>query len=228
MEGRRDRSRLRVSALLRSLMMGAGAQTTWDPNEKSSDLALSDGFLTVTRTSVVASHPNVLSTSQRNSGKRYFELTRIGTSPVGSNMIAGLCNPSFDPLGGLFPGQPNSVGWLWQVRSIFIEGVEIASPSVPPETSTMASNGDVACFAVDFVNRKLWVRRDGDPDWNGAGIGSENPATNTGGYDISPAIPAGAYIIADIASLVSSGMTLNVGGSAFAGAIPSGFTAWDR
>jgi hypothetical protein len=87
-----------------------------------------------------------------------------------------------------------------------------------------AGLGGVECIAVDFTNSKIWFRKGATGNWNNDVIANQNPATGTGGYSLSglttPLFPR-AHSNTDNSTYV-----LNVAG-AFAGAVPSGFVAWD-
>jgi hypothetical protein len=80
--------------------------------------------------------------------------------------------------------------------------------------------------AVDRTNNKIWFKNlTAGSGWNNAVIGSQNPATNTGGIDIS-AITGSVYPMSDQNDL-NDARTVNLGASAYAGVIPAGFTNWD-
>ncbi len=75
--------------------------------------------------------------------------------------------------------------------------------------------------AVDLTNHKIWFTLNGTT-WNNAAIGSENPATNTGGL----AIPTTGHIFFAVEpNAVAESFTVNFGPT-FTYSIPSGFSAW--
>ena len=77
----------------------------------------------------------------------------------------------------------------------------------------------MCALAIDFAAGKCWKRN--AAGWNG------NPAAGTGGYDI-PALCASGAVFPLFSSYNGDGSeTANFGGSAFAYAIPGGFTAWN-
>ncbi|MEJ2435467.1 MAG: hypothetical protein P8Y53_20805, partial [Pseudolabrys sp.] len=78
----------------------------------------------------------------------------------------------------------------------------------------------VMCCAVDLDNRRIWFRKN-NGYWNYSS--TADPATNSGGFDISAIMGLGVW------PFVTSGVngaacTFNFGDSAFAQAVPSGFT----
>ncbi|WP_256808135.1 hypothetical protein [Bradyrhizobium sp. Bra64] len=89
-------------------------------------------------------------------------------------------------------------------------------------TVSPASNGETLGFAIDLDNQKFWVRKIGG-DW--LNLSFANPATNSNGISI----PSGTYVPFSTfgGSFGTAGQiqTANFGGSAFLGAVPSGFTA---
>lgn len=205
-----------IAAKLVAIWNQAG--TTWNPLDKAADIALSNGNLTARNGSAGGAHANVRSATARNSGKRYFEIVNAGA--VANQLNLGICSASF-ALTGAFavPGaQVASAGYWLSFGELDIGGVNVASPA------TNTANGGVSCFAIDFVNGNMWVRKQG-ADWNGDP--TADPATNTGGFNFASTLPGPAYIVADVPYNDGSGALINPGSSPFAGAIPAGFTAWD-
>jgi len=87
-----------------------------------------------------------------------------------------------------------------------------------------SANGS-CCIALDTIGKLIWFRNGAAGNWNGSG--TANPATGAGGYSFSGLTGGSAIIYAfagGTTSLVSS-TTANFGDSAFAGAVPAGFTA---
>lgn len=87
----------------------------------------------------------------------------------------------------------------------------------------------LVALAIDLTNNKIWARASGDStgDWNASG--TANPATNTGGFDITSVNSGTVYLAYSgfYTSSVADTVTLNAGASTFHGSIPSGFSAWD-
>jgi hypothetical protein len=85
------------------------------------------------------------------------------------------------------------------------------------------SVNDVIGYAVDLDNRRIWIRPNPGSNWNNSG--TANPATNVGGITI----PAGTMVpfctFGGASGTAGSSFKANFGASAFAGAVPAGFTA---
>lgn len=90
-----------------------------------------------------------------------------------------------------------------------------------------SSGGQVIGVAVDLVNNKLWYWSPANARWNGAAIGTQNPATNTGGLDIS--YITGAKFPGWTGYNATGGdvCNANFGASAFQNPPPSGFSSWN-
>jgi hypothetical protein len=81
------------------------------------------------------------------------------------------------------------------------------------------TSGTVICIAIDVPNKLMWWRLGAAGNWNN--VSGRNPATGVGGAgipNISTAFPSISFGGADT-------IIANFGGSAFTGAVPSGFTA---
>jgi hypothetical protein len=151
----------------------------------------------------------------KTSGKWYFEFHVTaypsgGTVGVGvcttASTIAGWSNNGTTGIGSLgFPG-----GQIW------------SNGGVPGSTGAISLNSWIG-IAIDLDNRRAWFRASPASNWNNNG--TANPATNTGGLTI----PAGAMVAIGTFTGVSMGSgtssTVNFGATAFAGVVPSGFTA---
>jgi hypothetical protein len=178
---------------------------TWNPSDKSANVTLSGGNLIATWGSGTA---GVRATSPITAAtKVYFENT-IGTS--NANQFIGIGNASM-PLNILIGTDNNSVGYQSVGGQVFLNNVVIGALAA-------CGAGDVVCVAVDLTNSKIWFRKNGGL-WNLSG--TDNPATNTGGYSIS-GLAAGPYFPAWAAN-ASNSATVNFGATAYAFTAPSGF-----
>lgn len=162
---------------------------------------------------------SVLGTSaSRHSGKWYFEAVCDAVSSSNGWML-GVGNASMslanfaghDTNGAAFQNISGTMNF-WRNNSS--GGVVIAG-------ITQSHNLGVA---VDLDNNRMWCRVDGGT-WSGT---SGNPATNTGGSDITT-INDGASVMPAWAGFCASGIpeqaTLITTGTAYSP--PSGFTVWD-
>ena len=108
-----------------------------------------------------------------SSGKKYWELTATRIFSPPDFILEGLANSSADLFD--FPGVDlNGIGWsnagtVWMGDS-------------PVATIQGWAQGDVLSFAVDLGSNQIWFRVNGG-NWNNDA--ASDPATNTGGIDIS-------------------------------------------
>jgi hypothetical protein len=205
-----------LSVILRKRRVVAAASitpTTWNPSDKHANITLSNGDLTAT--TGATGFFGVRSISSKSAGKFYFEVTQTSAGSPGAT-ASGIANASealdfFVGGGGV---ANHGIGWSGD-GTVYMNGVGVAA------IQTWAQ-GDTLCFAIDFDLELIWFRTNGG-NWNNAAIGSQNPATGTGGIDFSAS--NGPYFA--MVSLRTNGEnnTTNFGGSAFAQAVPSGFTA---
>jgi hypothetical protein len=202
------------------------AITTWDPSAKGANITLSNGNLTCTSTTTASS------TTHGTGGYigsaallLYFEATvntvinslnswAIGISSSGSGLAQYL-------------GQSSIGTGLYQNGKVLNNTLTITT------IFTFAA-GAVIGVAVNFTAQKVWFTINGTT-WNNAAIGSQNPATNTGGITTTannnPFIVSGTYqtVVPAFGTNSNTGNigTANFGATAFSYAVPSGFTAWD-
>lgn len=119
----------------------------------------------------------------------------------------------------------NGVGWGYPTR---FDG---STPTVG-----LVTLGDKIGVAVDTINGLVWMRNATTAgNWAGDGTGgTPNPATGVKGFDISTQITGNIYITAGTnknwfdGNTTHSTVTLNAGHTAFAGAVPTGFSNWDN
>lgn len=181
--------------------------TTFAPGDRLGDLGLSNGDLTATCTN--SSGSGWVRSTSSQTGKVYVEFTII----TATNTEIGIAQ-SGAAVG--FPGEnTNSF-------AIFSSGYG-ALNNTYPDWKTPFTGGNVVSMAYDTVNKLVWYRVNGG-NWNGSA--TANPATGVGGFDVS-----GGYTGTDSKVIVylsgSDALTANFGASAFAYAVPAGFTAWD-
>lgn len=176
------------------------AVTWW--SQGASNPTLTNSGKTITWGGTGAEFTFAKATKVFTTGEIYWEVNIDSlTSVVWSN--AGICQP--------WNGQNNlAIGW---------RNDNVGSTA---KAGTYAA-GDVLCFALSFANGKYWVRKNGG-SWNGSG--TDDPATNTGGYSLSAF--AGLPFCIYVGTVNNSAQTINGGNfAAFAQTIPSGFTAAD-
>lgn len=189
-----------------------GSANKWNSADKGIDITLSGSDLIATKTAVSTTDEIVRATASASSGKYYWETT---INAGGSNHLVGISTSSESVL--LFLGFSNNGCGFAKDGNVYIQSLSVAS------IQTYA-NGDVVCVALDLDNSKIWFRTNGG-NWNNAAIGSQNPATNTGGISLS-GMAAGAKFASLGIKIINDQGTANYGATAFAQTAPSGFSMW--
>ena len=171
---------------------------TWNSADKSATVVLSNGNLTAT----TSGGGYVNAASGKSSGKYYFELTVV--TQTNTNTYVGL---GF--LGGAAKVYTNVLGAV----KIGASGTAIALGLI--------TNGTPVGIAVNLTPNLIWFRNGPAGLWNSNA--SNNPATGIGGVDFSSV--AGTQYPVFGCTTTGQVCTANLGASAFAGTVPSGFTA---
>lgn len=181
--------------------------TSWNPADKSEPVTLA-GFNLIAVGHTGGGQQGVRGTTSHTAGKFYCEFTGSGVGWLGCGFANAAQNLGTAPGAGTdgIIWYSNGLGWS------FYNGGWLNFDA--PETA-----GEVCALAIDFAADKCWKRN--AAGWNG------NPAAGTGGYDI-PALCASGAVFPLFSSYNGDGSeSANFGGSAFAYAIPGGFTAWN-
>lgn len=200
-----------ASRALIGVPSGASALSTWNPADKSSaNCVLSAMDLTATRTGPGGDFQGARSTAFRSTGMLYFEITVnlvvnafIGSADSALDLLLDFCGNPTNTIGY----QSNSGG-----ATLTVDGV---THTMPTYVGT-----NILRFAYDFTNSKVWASKVGS-NWNNSG--AADPATNVGGITFDHTNP---IAVACSLTALNEGFTLNVGQSAFASAVPLGFTNW--
>ena len=155
----------------------------FDPDYTGNTLVLSNQALTVTAPSSIVGEPTSLATYAIVPGQKVmFSVTIDVWAPEVDYTGIGIANHSANIETWLGSTGINSVGF-WDDGKVYIDG---SSTSGYP---TFGYNGAVVDVAVDRDNNLIWMRVDGGL-WNNSS--SANPATATGGVDIS-SVPGIVY-----------------------------------
>jgi hypothetical protein len=187
---------------------------TWNPNDKSASMTLSNGNLTVT--SSASSDRGVRGTAPLVSGKYYFEYTV--TTAGGGNSGVGVCAPGGNYVAVTDRRPSSSMGsdgklaaMIYRSGSVYVNGTQVGSVS--------NINGQRVDVALDLDNKKIAFRV-ANGNWNGNA--ANNPAT--GAFDISAICALGLF---PVMTSGASGdvVTANFGASAFSGSVPAGYTS---
>lgn len=187
----------------------------WNFDKKNGNVALSGNDLIATTSSnldqaVFALDP-VLTT-----GKYYWEIISTGSTASPGSGIGTLMSSTAD---SAYVGLgDNAIGW-------YNTGSVLNNNAVVNTWATYGPGTVLLCFALDMTNFKLWGRVGAAGNWNNAAIGSQNPATNTGGYAIPSTI---RFDVLPAANLHSSGDTVTgvFASASWTGTAPSGFGAF--
>lgn len=184
----------------RGLVLASSAvATTWNPADKQTNLALSNGNLTTSGVSnPFTDFINVRSTTSKTSGKWYYE---INCPNINGGNLFGVANASSSLV-----GNNNGDGTCWRASS--------------NATGTYG-------VAVDATARKLWIAKANNYSAGLAGgVFDGNPAAGTGGKDISDVTGALFAMIGPYGANPADDATSNFGASTGAYSPPSGFSWW--
>lgn len=187
--------------------------TTWNPSDRDPAIVLSGGNLTVGRSAGGSVHADVRATTALTSGKLYWEVA-VNTAALSGDTAIGLLNGTAPLNDWLDVG--NGSG-LYDDGNLYVNSLVVATPG-------QWANGVVVKFAYDVSAKLLWVKT-GTGNWNGSG--TADPATGAGGVSLASGAGSTAFYPTVLIANTGDNMTANFGGSSFAGAIPSGFTAID-
>jgi hypothetical protein len=182
------------------------AYTSWNPLDVNA-VTLSNNNLTAVSTAGVG---GVRGLQSLTSGKYYWECR---LSPlVGNTGGIGIGLATSNLAGGA--GNVGGAGIMRLSSIIKINGTILASAGdMPP--------GSIVGMAIDFTAALIWFRVTPSGNWNLSG--TANPATGVGGLSISSI--AGPLFPMFTSANTGDGAVANFGGSAFNGAVPSGFTS---
>jgi hypothetical protein len=183
----------------------------WSPSDIGANLTLSNGDLTVTKSSANG-YSGVRATTPKSSGKHYFEV-RVDAGTTSPFITIGVSNAS-ETLAD-FTGSSAS-GWSYYEQT----GTKVTNGSGAGFGASY-DTGDVIGVAVDLDAGKVWFAKNGT--WQASG----NPAAGTGeafsGLS-GPLFPAVALHRGDSPAHVVTGRFKVAD---FTMTIPSGFAAWD-
>jgi hypothetical protein len=159
----------------------------------------------------------------RYTGKFVFEATHTGTNDNNGDFV-GIAGPGAQmgpaPTAlqsvGSFAGSAQCGLAIYKLGSVFINGTSAAAG--PPFNKASAA----VMLCVDLTNKKAWAIQGGTVYPSGG-----DPATNTGGWDISAIVNAGIFpcVGLTVGSTNAGVITCNFGGSSFVNTVPVGFTA---
>jgi hypothetical protein len=184
--------------------------STWNPSDKSANVALSNGNLTAQGTTT--SDGGVRSTAPATPSKFYFEIvwsSNAGGGDTGCGVATSTAVLSSIGVSAV------GAALVFVSGNIYVNGSNVGSIA-------MGSAPFTICVAVDLVNSRIWFRS-GSGNWNNSG--TANPSTNTGGLNIAALFPTNpAYAVMAVNGSTVPTYTANFGGTTFAQTVPSGFS----
>src|SRR5215472_115774 len=204
---------------------GVGATTTWNPADKGAHITLSANNLLATMAAGSAGDEGVRSTTSKSSGKWVYEMGYNFPGGAVSDTGCGIANGSatFPGLGG--NGNLGAMLFMGASGPLYVNTFHYGSPV----NSNWTSAAMTTMWALDVGNNKLWFATSNNGLWNNDVLANQNPATNTGGINLTtPAGVTGPYYAACVITAGNTGQafSVNFGQSAFVNAVPSGFSAW--
>ncbi len=206
-------------------------QTTWDPSTNNG-LSLSNGNLTATGPGSSGGIVGAYGTTPIASGEKvYFEIGTDGFYP-NTGFTLGIAHHGWDWNTDRFdngvldrtdpaPGYADDLTVHWD--GVVDEGGSWISN--PHRITASMQNGGTLDFAVDTVDHKLWWRSSLTGQWDENP--NDNPATNTGGIDVSALGGADLYPVVTDWVNAGAAATINGGTASFRDSVPNGFTPLD-
>ena len=205
-----------AAATVDATVTSAPVYATWDSGTVTA-VTLSSGDLVATNTGTTSASQgaHVASSMGRTTGKYYFEV-RWTTLAGGANLGFGIGTTAstYSAMGG-----NATVGnMVFRSGNIYANGSNLGS------LLGVQIAGNYVDVAVDLGARLIWFRGVGG-FWNSTVSATNNPATGVGGLTI----PAGTMVpfctFGGTGGVANNVLTANFGASAFAHAVPSGYTS---
>jgi hypothetical protein len=187
--------------------------TKLDPANTAAGIALSNGNLTAraTGTNLLGQVSRTIASASANS---YYAEFSIDFKPA-ANLGVGLINAT-QALTGKFLGDTgnNSVGY-YSSSGVYRNGSAVGN-------ATAFAQGATLSMAWNETSKKVWFRSNCG-NWNNDVIGNQNPATGTGGFDIS-AITGAVFPAIDLED-TGDQITINPGNTGqFNCTVPAGYS----
>ncbi len=194
---------------------------TWSTTDKDSSFTLSNANLTITGGGG-GSGSFVSGRCNRRMAKNQLIYCEFTLSNFTSGVAIGISNTAA-PLSNYLGSDTNAVtAYFSAPGSAGVFSYNNAQSGTP---GTAAANGAVVGMAVDCVNRKIWIRIQTTGNWNNAAIGSQNPATNLGGFSCPGVFTGTGNLMLGVSSNATSSVVIVNPGPTFSGTPPAGFRA---
>lgn len=194
-----------------------GVATTWD-TATLAGVNLSGDKLTATSTGTTSTNQGarIADAAGKSTGKYYFEFlwqAFLGGASVGVGV--GTTVSTYANIGGTGTTGAHifaATGQAWSNSAII------------GNIGSAYTTGQIGAAAVDLDNRKIWFRKS-TPLGNWNNNVANNPASNVGGWVIPAGVMVPFVTFGGSAGVASNVVAANFGASAFAGAVPAGFTS---
>jgi len=193
--------------------------STFNPSDLGTGITLSTDRLTATGGN--ASYRSARGTDFRAAGKVHFEFVCTNANNW-ANSGGGLATSGHSLATYLGAADGKSFGFYRASGPIAILYYNDAAQLTFSDQNMV--NGSVVAYEVDFDAGLLWAALDSD-DWNNSG--TANPATGTGGHNISAILAAGPMYLAMNSFAIGDAVTVRTRAASFTRAISSGFSAWE-
>jgi len=197
------------------------AYTTWSTTDKSASLNLTGSNLIATAGAATVS---VRGKDPKRTGKYYVEYTSTTTQGNSSYVGFGAAKSPFGVLGNV---SSSFTVWAQLGTNVAFDSFGATIGGLGNQSGGFTT-GTLICAAIDLDNQLVWFRMSAAGNWNNSA--ANNPATGVGGFSLR-AVGLGQGIDVYpflLLQTIGNSITANFGGSAFTGAVPSGFTAgWD-
>ena len=187
----------------------ASLPTTWNPTDKSANIALSNSNRTATK-DAAATVGLVRAATGKSAGKFYFEITQ---SAAGNFSWSALCEATFPMTsqpGADTAGTGDGFGVQVQASTTLVwrNGSQVGSYGA-------GGGGLTVGIHVDFGNALYWISRGGTLLFG-------NPSAGTGGLTLVKSMP----LFIAFSPYQNQSCVLNTGQAAFVGTPASGFGNW--
>lgn len=186
----------------------------WNSADKGATISLSNGDKTATHTGT-AGDDGVRGTVSRTTGKWYFETANVFGASADNSVGIARATPTFAQIAA----NAANACVTFRSGSIFLNTANTGALSGADMTGSHTID-----VAVDLDNKRIWFRGNGS-NWNNNV--ANNPATNTGGIDITSITGAALFPVTTLFELSTPASSTFNGTGSFARSQPSGFNAWE-
>jgi hypothetical protein len=190
--------------------------TTWDSGQKTAGITLSGGDLVATSTTFNFNGVRSINGKTIASGGKYYFEVACNNSFSDNRSYVGFCG-DLCTNGAQYNSAHNA--------GLNKPGTQMTAGFTPIATTFGVINNQTFGVAIDIPNKRFWVTNDGST-WNAGG--TADPVGNVGGCEWTTIFNTDTTLHISCCIIdIGAEMTLNVGNTSFAYAVPAGFDAWD-